>query len=119
MKVSMILLFVLALSLQSFASPLVFKLTKDIDSPDEYVELATIPAAKYQRVRVHVASSSPVFNASIGAVEAGEVLFLSGDSATVRSNAFRLNFLIDVPPPSMRISVMGKGTFKVFVWAAE
>ena len=119
MKALMILLFVLALSFQSLASPLVFKVTKDIDSPDGLAEVATIPTAKYQRVRVHVASSSPVFNVSIGAVEGGDVLYLAGGSATVRSDAYRLNFLVDVPPPMMRISVMGAGTFKVFVWAVE
>lgn len=113
---------ILVLCLTVSASPLVYKTTKDIDSPDKYVELFNLDTSKFREIRIHVSSSKPDFKAVIKGVEADDELLMFPphvfDISRVAST-ITYNTTIDTPPSKIRVFVWGTGTFKAYVWASQ
>lgn len=108
-------------SAQSFASPLVFKIKKNIDSPDTAAELFTLDTTKFQRLRIYVDWSptdtlkSPVYSIQVAAVEGDDEVLIHVQTVDLR-NPILANILIDVPPSKLKVSIRGQGTFRAFVW---
>jgi hypothetical protein len=116
MKKAAIVLFVSALLVVNvIGTPLVFKTTKVIDSPESLAELFTLDTSKFNRLRIHIASTAVKYDLVIQGIEGDEVLFLQPISLSM-ADAFRFNTIFETPPAKTRISIVGKGTFKVFVW---
>lgn len=111
----------------SFASPLVFKATKEITKKssdfNEFVELVGFDAIKYQKIRVGVLPvglSEKDLQLLVVKVEAVE-----NSDATLLDKILFSDFypsgsvLIEIPSPKIKISANKSGTYKIFIWATE
>jgi hypothetical protein len=98
----------------AFASPLVFKATKEVKSAD-WVEIALFDASKYKQVRIGITDnnvSKSILN--ISAVEDEQEIFLAGATDDYLNHSV----VLDSPPPKIKISVRGEGTYRLFIWAS-
>ena len=117
---STVLIFTLVAS--GFASPLVFKSTKEVTSDADYVELGTIDATKYRQIRISISNVHPealsrtdysVFWVRLDMIEGEDQLLFQ-----VSREQARYSTAIETPPSHLKIRVKGKGIFKLYVWAS-
>ena len=117
---SLALLLLLAVS--SIASPLVAKKTVDVSGPTA-VEVLRLDTSKYKSLRVAVSlqpdrPGSPVGRARFGVYAFASIdkdsIMLFEDDGGIRTFT---SFLLSTPPDTTLITVLGTGTFTVYVWA--
>lgn len=122
-KVFCLLLFFI-FNVNSFGSPLIFKVSKEINSPRDYVEIATFDATKYKQIRVGVhfkqKEKSEVRSFAFYSFEDGTEIFLTGKPLDEiwKEVLNSSDYLIDSPPSKVRLKGNGIGVYKVFVWGS-
>lgn len=112
MKILLSFLLIFISVFNSFGSPLVFKVAKDIDSKSEFVELGVFDATKYKQIRIRITLKPEPLD--IGSYEFAILGVESGDEFLISSRASEV---IDSPPSKIKIKVRGQGKFSLYVWA--
>ena len=115
MKAIFSLLIILALVFNISASPLIFKIQKEIKF-GEFVELGMFDASKYKQIRIAVISSNVAYsnNIELYAIEGEDsFMFDSFDSRTVYMKVF------DSPPQKIKVLAKGQGIYRLYVWASQ
>jgi len=117
-------------TLNSFASPLIFKQTKQIPAGDESV-FTIFDTAKYKQIRIGIKGVNTSDTKNITSVreiekalqiefavysaEEGELIQL--DSKRFDSK-ISYSYLIDSPPSKIIIKIKGEGKYTVFIWGS-
>lgn len=114
------LLFVFAIN--SYSAPLIFKTTKEIDSPTQYTELGTFDVTKYKKIRITVENNDErtstrqdyrEFKFIAVGVEDKEVFINQG------IGNISYTTLVEEPPSQIRIKIAGRGKFTLYVWGSQ
>ncbi len=120
MRKLLLLPFLLAgLCASCFGSVLIFKGVKEIPEKAT-IEIATIDVSRYKQLRFVIWNAHEkvvsrldysVFSVMLTAIEGEDKVGFVRESVE-----FSFARIIDVPPPKIRLSIEGKGIFKIFIW---
>lgn len=122
MKRILPLLFVLFFAAPAFASPLIFKATKELTAT-EFTEVVTIDTARFRQIRILIANVHEktvsleryqVVGVHLVAVEGDDQLVIEKAETSIQYSR-----LLDTPPSKLQIKIKGFGTFKIFIWASQ
>jgi hypothetical protein len=103
------------------ASPLVYTVTKEIES-EGFVDLGLFDTSKYKQIRINVqrardksaSRSDYEFSVLIAAVEKDT------ETKIVQSDGYiDFSSIVDTPPTKIKVEVRGRGTFRLFIWASQ
>jgi hypothetical protein len=114
MKILLSFALIFIFAFNSFGSPLIFKITKEINSKNDYVELGTFDALKYKQIRIRITfkpkkpDDSKLGEITIYGIQGDDEIPISGNMGEV----------IDSPPAKIKVKVKGEGTYSLYVWAS-
>ena len=122
-RITVIILTICVFADLGFGSPLLFKVTRTIDS-GEYIELGVMHTTLIKQIRigVNIASTREVTAGDehlaecqleiVGVVDNEEVIL-----HTLSERVASRSFIIETPPATIRLKAKGKGKFSVYIWA--
>jgi predicted S18 family serine protease len=120
MKIAALLLIFL-LSISAFASPLIFQTTLNAGISAQLLISPSINTRSTSRVRILVKRITPTpyispsdgeFSVDVSGTETGVDFAL----AECRTASHECVLLVDTPPSSIRVTVTGKGKYRIMVW---
>lgn len=127
-SISICLLFVLILSMSALGSVRILKLEKEINSPDDFTDLATVNSGPYSRIRISIRKLSPDpetakgFGMSYFDFDTRLKALDDADDVWFRTVSGHGSFdeVIEVPPPVLRVSIKSKsrGKYRIVVWGS-
>jgi len=102
---------------------LIFHTIKSIDSRQEHVSVGEVNASKYQKLRIRVENLESTAKTRTD-YERFSVLLVAAEGsnewslAAGHDLAIEFHHILDVPPPTLRLKIQGKGKFVVHIWAS-
>lgn len=129
MKILLVITLILSVVTNNFASPLILKKRLSVINLEESsTELAVLDTAQYARIKIHLYAENNEYDRSkypgdyTKDYQAGkfEVLIEGIENEDV----FRIYYtwgqhatqIVELPPAKIRISVKGRGEYKLFIW---
>lgn len=117
MKILLVALMSVALVLNSFGAPLIYKATKKIETNSVYEELATVDVSGYKNIRVGISlvggSESP-HHIQFYALE-DDTSFPMDSMILKTTNSISLTTVSN----KIKISADATGTYKIYIWGAQ
>lgn len=104
----------------SFSAPLIFKAQKEVKFGNK-TELGTFDASKYKQIRIEVRSityeesqkNPGTYSIGVTGLEENEEIDLAFKMSYVAT------FIIDSPPPKVRVDVIGQGNYRLYVYGSQ
>ncbi len=117
MKILLSFALIFVFGFNSFASPLVYKITPEIDSKSELIDVGVFDATDYRQIRIGTfftpkTPDDKQQQVVIYAVEGNEEIYLA-------DNKKDASFYIDSPPQKIKIKVQGRGKFSIYIWGTQ
>ncbi len=121
MKILPLVIVLVLLVHTSMASPLVFKVTKEVNT-NESTEIAVFDTSKYKQIRIGLSVSNKEKTEggnliSLYAVEDATSIFIQ--DFYIPEKYATVSVLLANPPTKLAINAKGKGVYSVFIWASQ
>ena len=117
MKILLSFALIFAFVFNSFGSPLVFKVTKEVKKFTPEI-LATFDVAKYNRIKIAVISRSKknLTSISISGLEDENFDIALDSEENLKGDYVKI---LELPPSKIRVQIIGEGTYSLYVWASQ